>query len=162
MRKHKSEIPIQQFMKMRVGSIERKNFIDMLHKKGNFLSPANKEIKLVKRPTKDVSPENILACIYCKGYYMKRYLKRHVLKCRQRPQNKSTEKFTNTDAQTYLASRCVDNKFVNNLRFKEGVISMRCDSVSLIAKSDPLILSFGSFYAKRHRHNHLNKVTKTN
>lgn len=62
-------------MSMRVGSIERKNFIDMLRKKGNFLSPAQKEIKLVKRPVKNVSPENILACVYCKGYYMKRYLK---------------------------------------------------------------------------------------
>lgn len=149
MRKHKSEIPVQQFMNMRVGSIERKNFIDMLRKKGNFLSPAQKEIKLVKRPTSNVSPENILACVYCKGYYMKRYLKRHMLKCRQRPQDKSVDKLSTTNAQTYLAFRCVDDKFIKSLRLKEGILNMRCDSISLIAKSDPLILSFGSFYAKQ-------------
>lgn len=37
---------------------------------------------------------------------------------------------------------------------------MRSDAISLIAKSEPLILSFGYFNAKRHRHGHLNKVTR--
>ena len=37
---------------------------------------------------------------------------------------------------------------------------MRRDDISLIAKSDPLSLSFGAFYSKRHRRAHLNKVSK--
>nr|CAI5865552.1 unnamed protein product [Callosobruchus analis] len=47
-RKHDNEAAVQQFLDMKVGSIERKNFLSLLRKKGNFLSPANKEIKLIR------------------------------------------------------------------------------------------------------------------
>ncbi|KYB24832.1 hypothetical protein TcasGA2_TC001429 [Tribolium castaneum] len=158
--RHMSEVSIQQLEKMPKGSIERKQFIAMLRKKGNFLSPAQNEIKVVKRPVKEVDPSNILPCVYCKGFYMKRYLKRHVKTCLQRPTTSGAEDFRTADAQSYLAFRSVDQKFIDELRFKEGILNMRCDNIAFIAKSDPLILSFAAFYAKRHRHNHLNKVTK--
>lgn len=160
LRKHKNEITIQQLMNMHVGSRERKNFIDILRKKGNFLSPAQKEINLVKRPTKPVNPQNILPCEYCKGYYMKRYLKRHVLRCHQRPQYTNSVNYSVSDAHTYFAFRSLEDKFLGTLKLKENVLKMRSDEISLIVKSDPLILSFGMFYAKRHKHNHLSKVTR--
>lgn len=43
---------VKQFLKMKTGNIERRNFIEILRKKGNFLAPAKKEIKLVKRSAK--------------------------------------------------------------------------------------------------------------
>lgn len=159
-RKHHTEPSVQQFMKMKSGSIERKNFINVLRKKGNFLSPSQSEVKLVRRPSTTISSENILPCQYCKGYYMKRYLKRHFRKCTQIPDNLNPEKSVNSDAQSFLAFRCMDQKFVSELRLKEKVLQMRCDDISLLAKSEPLILSFGSWYAKRHRQNHLSKVTR--
>lgn len=158
-RKHSSEIAVQQFLNMKSGSIERKNFINMIRKKGNFLSPAQKEIKMVKRPNKTVSAENVVVCIYCRGYYMKRYLNRHLKNCTQRSSTVSS-KHGSSEAQTYLAFRCIEDNFADKLKLQQGILNMRSDAISLIAKSEPLILSFGSFYAKRHRHGHLNKVTR--
>lgn len=158
-RKHSSETAIQQLLNMKSGSIERKNFINMLRKKGNFLSPAQKEIKMVKRPSKKISAENVVACVYCKGYYMKRYLNRHLQTCGQRPST-SVPMRGPSEAQTYLAFRCINDDFANKLKLHQGILNMRSDAISLIVKSEPLILSFGSFYSKRHRHGHLNKVTR--
>lgn len=158
-RKHCSEMAIQQLLKMKSGSIERKNFINMLRKKGNFLSPAQKEIKMVKRPNRTVSAENVVACIYCKGYYMKQYLNRHLKTCSQRAST-SVPKHGASEAQTYLAFRCINDSFADKLKLQQGILNMRSDAISLIVKSEPLILSFGCFYAKRHRHGHLNKVTR--
>nr|CAI5857686.1 unnamed protein product [Callosobruchus analis] len=161
-RKHDNEAAVQQFLDMKVGSIERKNFLSLLRKKGNFLSPANKEIKMVKRPpNKNVNPESIAVCVYCKGYYMKRYLARHVKTCISRPSTSKTLINRPSESQTYLAFRCLDSDFLNKLQMKEGILNMRSDAISLVVKSEPIILSFGSFYSKRHRHGHLNKVTKT-
>ncbi|KAJ8936027.1 hypothetical protein NQ314_012520 [Rhamnusium bicolor] len=43
LRKHNSEVAVKQFMNMRLGSIERKNFIDLLRKKEtSFLQHKNK------------------------------------------------------------------------------------------------------------------------
>nr|CAI5846443.1 unnamed protein product [Callosobruchus analis] len=116
-RKHDNEAAVQQFLDMKVGSIERKNFLSLLRKKGNFLSPANKEIKLVKRPpNKNVNPESIAVCVYCKGYYMKRYLSRHVKTCISRPSTSKTLINRPSESQTYLAFRCLDSDFLNNYR----------------------------------------------
>lgn len=162
LRKHLSEPAVKFLNDMKVGSIERKKFIDMLRKKGNFLSPGLNQIKPVRRPTKQVSAEQILPCIHCNGFFMKNYLNRHMNSCSSPPVNIGADSKSHkaSDAQTFLAFKCSQTEFVNKMKMKEGVLDMRCDKVSLVVKSEPLILSFGSFYAKRHMHSHLNKVTK--
>nr|CAI5861729.1 unnamed protein product [Callosobruchus analis] len=92
---------------------------------------------------------------------MKRYLSRHVKTCISRPSTSKTLINRPSESQTYLAFRCLDSDFLNKLQMKEGIFNMRSDAISLVVKSEPIILSFGSFYSKRHRHGHLNKVTKT-
>lgn len=86
-------------------------------------------------------------------------MNKHRKTCSQRPST-STSKQTTSQAQTYLAFRCTENDFANKLKLQDGILNMRYDAISLIVKSEPLILSFGNFYAKRHRHGHLNKVTR--
>lgn len=147
-RKHKNEASVKQFLELPLGSSARKKLIDNLRKEGNFMS-AKKEIRLVQRPRKLVKPENILACVYCKGFYLKTNLRKHRVTCSHRPKLKPKRPFNVSDAQTYLALHCLDKNVIGDLRLDEQILNMKCDSVSLIAKSDILILCFGSYHIRR-------------
>ena len=56
-------------------NLVRKNMIDKLRKKGNFLhnkdvkTSGTGELKLRRQPKKNYSPKDYVDCIYCKGMH---------------------------------------------------------------------------------------------
>lgn len=158
-RRHSSKFAVKEFLALEKGSIERSKLINVIRKQGNFLSPASHIIRPVRRTKRNLNPTSVISCEYCRGYFQKNYLRHHVEKCSLRPEKKI--KFKASRSQTLLASSSASSTSINQLCLKKEIFdTMHADDVSLTAKIDPLICSFGEQYMQRHKHKHLNTITK--
>lgn len=91
LRKHKDEIEVARYESLPKDSKERKFEADTLRKKGNFLNNVEgNKVKPVRRPNelKEIPcANNYLPCKFCYGMFKKKYLFRHMNKCKN---NKAT------------------------------------------------------------------------
>ncbi|XP_044756880.1 uncharacterized protein LOC123315296 [Coccinella septempunctata] len=125
---------------------ERRRLLAKLRNKGNFLKGAN---NCPKRVRKSIYPSaGVLPCDNCLGFFSTKLLYRHRKKCSGRGAR------AQSDGQSKLVNIRVDEK----LR-KEVFPRMRADKISLEAKSDKLICSFGARYLRIHRDQHFAVVT---
>uniref|UniRef100_A0A8R2BAE1 Uncharacterized protein n=1 Tax=Acyrthosiphon pisum TaxID=7029 RepID=A0A8R2BAE1_ACYPI len=155
-RKHASEIEVARYLSFPQGSKDRKILSDQLRKRGNFLCNVGSEqvIKPLRRPNEFSTTSNAadyLPCKYCYGLYKKKYLYRHEKICKSVKTELKGRNKAQADAQNLLLTFTdTDEQLV-----KEVFPRMAVDSISLIAKTDSLIKSFGSRYLKCHREKHL-------
>jgi len=155
-RKHASEIDVARYLSFPQGSKDRKILSDQLRKRGNFLYNVGSEqvIKPVRRPNEFSIISNAadyLPCKFCYGLYKKKYLYRHEKKCKSVKTELKGRNEAQADAQNLLLTFTeTDEQLV-----KEVFPRMVADSISLIAKTDSLLKSFGSRYLKCHRQKHL-------
>ncbi|KAL5244632.1 hypothetical protein ACI65C_012042 [Semiaphis heraclei] len=155
-RKHTSEIEVARYLSFPQGSKDRKILADQLRKRGNFLCNVGSEqvIKPVRRPNEFSTISNAadyLPCKHCYGLYKKKYLYRHEKVCKSIKTELKGRNKAQADAQNLLLTFTeTDEQLV-----KEVFPRMAVDSISLVAKTDLLIKSFGSRYLKCHREKHL-------
>ncbi|KAL5238144.1 hypothetical protein ACI65C_005554 [Semiaphis heraclei] len=155
-RKHTSEIEVARYLSFPQRSKDRKILADQLRKRGNFLCNVGSEqvIKPVRRPNEFSTISNAadyLPCKHCYGLYKKKYLYRHEKVCKSIKTELKGRNKAQADAQNLLLTFTeTDEQLV-----KEVFPRMAVDSISLVAKTDLLIKSFGSRYLKCHREKHL-------
>lgn len=136
-------------MALPVGSRKRKQLFDKLRNTGNFLNSTTKEnVVPVRKPVGDIVNANVftyLPCKFCKGFYKKKTLSRHVKNCPHHTGNRSDRILAQSDGQSLLSNA---NQY-NDLR-KLVFPIMRADKLSLTAKQDYLICAVAQRYLKSH------------
>lgn len=152
-RMHPLELDVQEFMSKPANSRERKNLISNIRKRGNYLHNSYEErIKAVKKGAFPESRNTHLPCEFCLGFYNRTQLWRHKKICSKNKNNKNS------------GQALSQNLLCKNLKIDEQLKSqvfprMRADEVSLVAKRDNIICSFGARYLKTHREKHFVNVT---
>lgn len=148
-RNHCMELDVARIFSKPVKSKERRNLLNNLRRKGNFLASGKKCFKPVRQP--DLPNESLLPCDNCLGFFSAKLLYRHRKKCLGR--------ISKGGAQAAGQSILSNNSKVDR-RLKETVFPhMRADKVSLEAQKDGLICAFGTRYLNTHREKHFVSVT---
>ncbi|KAK4885189.1 hypothetical protein RN001_001460 [Aquatica leii] len=156
-RQHIDEFEVQTFIDLPKNDLKRKQIIDKIRKEGDFCS--GKVIAVQEKGAfNNESACARLPCIHCRGYYVRKALRKHVKRC---PQNKTNEKsqYKNhqSDAHTLMAGHFGPN---DPLRLYGVLKSIKADDIGLVAKKDKLICEVARRYIKSHREKHLVAVAK--
>lgn len=157
-RHHEYEIRVQEILSLPVRNKKRKHLFSKLRNEGNFLKSISQEevvpVRKLPSGTSDIATKmSYLPCKYCKGFYKRRALYRHMSKCVHNSENKSGRNLAQAEGQSLLSSyRC------NDLLRKEIFPRMRADNVSFTAKTDPLICAVANRYLKSHRDKQFHQV----
>ncbi|KAJ8930016.1 hypothetical protein NQ314_017233 [Rhamnusium bicolor] len=119
-----------------------------LRNKGNFLKTANNCPRRVRQSQIPGTP--VLPCDNCLGFFSSKLLYRHRRNCGEKRSGRAQ-----SEGQTTLI-----RNFRTDERLKREVFPrMRADKISLEAKADSLICSFGARYLRSHREKHFASVT---
>lgn len=164
-RQHSDEFEVQAFMSKDKSNPERKQIIDKIRKEGDFCSGEPVPVQGKKNSRLEKigvgyyeSKSSLLPCIHCRGYYSKKYLRRHVKRCHL---NKAADTSKRTrpqaDGQTLMSGHFGPN---DPLRTSGVLTSLRADEISLVAKRDKLICEVARKYLKSHREKHLTMVAR--
>ncbi|KAK4885182.1 hypothetical protein RN001_001453 [Aquatica leii] len=151
LRRHSAEIEVQEILAFKVRDKRRKHLFNKLRNKGNFIKSSNAENVVPVRKPALGNPElptasTFLPCKYCKGYYKKKYLYRHVKKCPHNNDDKTIKVNAQSEGQSLLSAYKK-----NDILRKEIFPNMRPDAISFTAKTDPLICAVAVRYLKSHR-----------
>lgn len=151
LRHHSLEVEVQQILALRTGDKRRKILFTKLRNKGNFLkSTFDENIVPVRKPVSSIlekpNTSSYLPCKYCRGFYKRKYLFRHIKICPHNMDDKKLRTNAQSDGQSLLTA------YKRNDVLKTEVFPvMRPDSISLTAKADPLICEVARRYLKSHR-----------
>lgn len=150
-RHHRNELEVQEILALEVKNKKRKILFNKLRNKGNFIkSTCEGTIVPVRKAVMNVEPStsNYLPCKFCKGFYCKKFLSRHVKHC---PHNSDQDSVKRTNAQSdgqSLLSACKHNDILVTEIFPK---MRKADIVALTAKKDSLICAVARRYLKSHR-----------
>ncbi|CAG9763774.1 unnamed protein product [Ceutorhynchus assimilis] len=149
-RHHQNETKVQEILALKKGDKRRKNLFNKLRNEGNFMkSTCGENIVPIRKPVGNIAQptqSTYLPCKYCKGFYKKEALYRHVKKCVHNDGPETGRTLAQSEGQSLLSTY----KFSDTLR-KEVFPKMRADNVSFVAKTDPLICAVAARYLKSHR-----------
>lgn len=148
-RNHSIELEVSEIFSKPKKSKKRRQLLDHLRRKGNFLKSNEGSLKPVRQSY--LPNSSVLPCDNCLGYFSAKLLYRHRRKCRGDSNNGSAQ----AAGQSTLFS-----KMRIDPRLKTEVFPhMRADKVSLEAKKDTLICAYGARYLNTHREQHFVQVT---
>lgn len=151
LRHHQSEHEVQEILVFNVGHKKRKDLFTKLRNKGNFLKSTVSENVIPVRKSVDENSEQptvetFLPCKYCRGFYKKKFLYRHVKKCPHSTDDKTMRINAQSEGQSLFSA------YKNNDVLRKEIFPfMRADSISFTAKTDPLICAVARRYLKSHR-----------
>lgn len=150
-RNHQDEIQVQEIIALKKRSQKRKKLIDKLRREGDFSTSTIVPVLSLKRCLDDY-----LVCIFCRGYYAKKNLRRHAKKCFFNPD--PTKRFkAQIEGQTFM----VGNFGPNDVLKVSGLLTMlKPDAISMIAKKDTVICEVARRYIRSHKETHLLPVAK--
>uniref|UniRef100_A0A8D9E1H0 Uncharacterized protein n=1 Tax=Cacopsylla melanoneura TaxID=428564 RepID=A0A8D9E1H0_9HEMI len=141
LRNHKYEHEVVKINSLPKKSIQRKQMMTALRKKGNFIfNESEGTTEKVVRKSEICTNTDYKMCPKCFGYYSKKQLWRHKKHCNSfNPENASL----------------LNNKSKVDSHLREKVFPhMRCDEVSIVAQKDSLICGYGARYLRIHREKH--------
>ncbi|CAH0562840.1 unnamed protein product [Brassicogethes aeneus] len=147
-RHHKEEKKVRDYLNFpkstKEGRQMRRNILALLRYEENFKDFVQKE---------DVLNSNKLPCAHCKRIIAVKYLRRHYQKCIVKPINETGQNVQHRAASQTLVACASEYANVNaTLRVKNEVFSkMASDKICFLARTDPLIRHFGSYYLKKHK-----------
>ncbi|XP_048004340.1 uncharacterized protein LOC125240489 [Leguminivora glycinivorella] len=150
-RNHPAETEVQRALSAPKNSKLRKTVFANLRKKGNYITNSQNESFKPMKKQKYSKHEDYLPCTTCLGFYARKQLWKHKKKCQNLPSSSKIQ----ADAQNFL----LRNIKVNQKLVTDVFPRMRADKISLEAKKDPLICSFGLQYLRTHREAHFINVT---
>lgn len=119
--------------------------MSLIRYEGQFSTFLNKHGKEVYRPTKIKVP-----CSHCKKLISEKYLRRHHKKCIVKAVDTLDEKINHLGlSQTLIATFLQKDSILKKIEVREIVNRMKTDEISLIVKTDPLIVYYGADYMKK-------------
>lgn len=150
-RMHFDEISVHEIMQMDKKSKKRKEAINKLRKEGDFCANEIVPVSMIR-----TADPNYIACKYCRGFYSKKSLRRHVKKCYFNPDPKK-RCMAQTEGQTVMSGHFGPHDILRT----SGILNMlRADDVSLTAKRDHIICEVARRYIRSHKEKHLLLVAK--
>ncbi|XP_077121903.1 uncharacterized protein LOC143784261 isoform X2 [Ranitomeya variabilis] len=150
---HKSEPEVAGALKFAKGSKERRRSLEHLRHRGNFAHNSNVirtgsgVLVTFKQPTKETSPKDFMHCIHCQGLFVKKYLWRHMKKCKLNQTSTSS-----SPGRKKVQSLCA---FMEPMPpgissgFWKLLSYMRPDEISSTIKSDGSIVQMGQHLYNR-------------
>ena len=104
------------------------------------------ELKVIRRPSEDLSYRQFVPCTHCLGFVQRRELWRHAARCRlndKHPGEDESKKYSKLQFESEMLLYGSKDD-THSSAFKQSVISvLRQDMISFVAKRDTLILKFG-------------------
>lgn len=147
-RRHKEEEEVKEFLRLSLRDPKRKQILNLLRRRGKF-----ETFVVQKKPPKSKRCEvETLPCQYCKGFFSKNYLFRHVKKCVVKTTiKKSIRENTTAVGQSVMAAALDAHNVLPKMEIYEKVFSrMNADKCSFVVKTDVLISAYGEWYFKKH------------
>lgn len=155
-RKHALEVEVRGFILMPNKSKERINFLELLKNKGNLyynesiLEKKCGSIIVGRRPksNEDLKVDDFLLCKYCFKFIKKKKLYKHVKNCKfYKEEDTGLPKRRNNIMKSAVLLQ-TEYEF-QNLQ-TEVFSTMKYDDISMTAKNDHLICSFGARLLQNH------------
>lgn len=124
-RNHAEEESIRTIMAMPKNSIERRNALALLRYETNFDLYIHGETRPSRQPTRNCEEIKYYPCAYCKGLFMKSYIRRHAKACRVRQSVSGSKEKTNhlSNSQTVIACALDPTNVISKLNIKEQVFT---------------------------------------
>lgn len=139
------------------GSKERLNLIEAMRKQGSFIFNTrsafnNNQLLVTRRPplATQRKPDDFSVCPNCKGFYSKKTIRRHFLKCN--PLALKNDKSLSALSRATLGQV---HKKANIIMRKDIIPRMRNDDVSRAIIYDDLAIIFGNKLCMKYRKPHL-------
>ncbi|KAK4886713.1 hypothetical protein RN001_002984 [Aquatica leii] len=151
-RNHSDELQVQEIFCLNKKSKKRKKLLDRLRREGDFIS--TEIVPVLKIENKQTT--DYIACKFCKGYYSKKCLRRHVKKCFFNPDPSKPIK-SQIEGQNIMIGAFGPN---DPLKISGLLDKLRADKISLTAKRDKIICEVARRYLKSHKEKHLVTVAK--
>lgn len=121
---------VQNVFKFPQNSKERRHALGLLRNNINFDLYLQGKIRPKRQHFQDIADKNIdyYPCIYCKGLFIKEYLKRHVKSCKNFINNQTQIRSIKTNhlsrSQTFIACAADPTNVISQLNVKEQVLIM--------------------------------------
>lgn len=158
--KHQNEESVMAFCTLKKGSLERKNAIAVLRKKGNFLFNVKQDLNngiLVptRRPRTEEkrSGKCFTACPNCKGFYTKNNIRHHYAACTGKVGSKGV----------LSKARCTIGRIheqASKVMRHEIIPVMREDEIVRLIRYDFLIIKYGNQLCMNYRKKYLHKMIR--
>jgi len=149
---HKSEARVQKILSLTGDPDSRMYEIDKLRLLGDYyhnikvLSQKTGQLVVVRRPNADISHSDFLPCRFCFGFFYRKELWRHCDKCKFRDTEVPAAKSCQKDAALLLTPYVYSTSRLS-AEVQQVLSIMSHNDVSLVAKNDTLILSYGELLA---------------
>ncbi|XP_050509409.1 uncharacterized protein LOC126886500 isoform X2 [Diabrotica virgifera virgifera] len=155
-RSHQSETELINIFQLPKSSKERRIALSAFRYDTNFDLYINSiKIRPVRKQSTADGEPTYYPCAYCKGLFVKSYLKRHAKSClfqKQWTKGNETRQNHMANSQTIVACALDPTNVISKLNVKEQVFKiMKSDEISFEAKKDLLISNLGESYLKKHR-----------
>ncbi|KAF5284722.1 hypothetical protein FQR65_LT13424 [Abscondita terminalis] len=136
-----------------LGSLQRRQEIEAIRKEGDFLFNtnsiySNNDSLVTCRTLKNINIKYEV-CGYCKGFYSKRSLRKHIPNC-----NKN-DKSNKTNAQIFgRSTRSNIHEVANEILKKQVFPVLTEDAITNIIRYDKLVIVYGNKMCEKYRQNH--------
>lgn len=151
---HGDEVDVKKFKVLPKKCLERRQIIDVLRKRANYLyninpSLNNGDLIICRRPNEKLvrSVKDFKACSKCKGYYSKQSLRIHFAKCSGR--SSKHERLVMIQSKQVM-SRI--SSIASNVVRKHLFPSLREDDVVRIVRYDKLVILYSNKMCEKYRH----------
>lgn len=150
-RNHREEKSVRDMLKYPKSSKKRAEITTIIRKQGNFQEYLRGNTKPIYESTD--SDRQYAPCAWCKGIYSQKFLYRHHKTCSAAKVSQSPGIIRHLAAsQTLIACSLDTSNTINKLRVKREVFDrMKADDISLVAKTDMIIILHGEQYLKMHK-----------
>lgn len=140
-------------LRLKKGSVERKNIIALLRNNGNLETALNGNIIPKKRELdRDASEDDYAICTHCNAFFKRHCLSRHTKKCfaSQSKNKKESNSRPLSESIIYLACRKKYGNILNKLSVTKKIFSkMHGDIITKTAINDILIAHLGEDLLKK-------------
>lgn len=153
-RHHCKEREVQEIFSFAARSKERKHLLQILRNQGNLEGAINGKIIPKKRSSAEALQNEYAICIYCKGYYKRLSLSRHMRNCFAGDSNKEHSTNTRPLSESLVHSVCQKKygNILDTLLAKKEIFSkMKADAITEAAVGDILIALFGEDLLKKNK-----------
>ncbi|XP_031357056.1 uncharacterized protein LOC116180961 [Photinus pyralis] len=155
-RHHYSEKDVRDMLALPTKSKQRRIALHLLRNNTNFELFVNGTTRPNRTdPKRSTGKAQYYPCVYCKGLFLKSYLKRHAKSCKSQDiATGSSERRINHISHSMTITACAmdPTNVISRLNVKEQVFNlMKGDDIAFEAKRDLLIVHFGNSYLMKHK-----------
>lgn len=150
-RKHGDEVEVKKVLTKKPNSKERNQLLSLIRNEGSLDDGLRGKIIPKKcKAGKEVHQQDYALCKYCKGFYKRRYLSRHIKNCFAKPSGSKDGNRPLSESFIYEASQRKYGALLNSLQAKKQIFErMQADEVTRTASSDILIVYYAEDLLKK-------------